>query len=92
MYVIMEPSGRVMIPKAVRKRLKLDPGEELEVYSYGTMVGFKKKRPMFELIDIMEEAVNQITKDRTITKPKRDEICESFENLKKTIQRVAYRQ
>ena len=90
-YVTMDDNGRLTIPRPVRDRLKFDPGEEYEVYSFGSWIGFKKKRPLFELIDLMEEAVDMIGKDRSITKSKREEIRLAFENLKLLIQGVAYR-
>lgn len=53
--------GRIVIPKEIRRTLRIREGESLEIYTEGEMVLLKKYSPMEDLNEISHELVNTIS-------------------------------
>lgn len=47
--VKVSPKFQVVIPKAIREALKLEPGEELQVYALDRTIYFSRPRSIKEL-------------------------------------------
>ena len=48
--ITIDRAGRVIIPKAVRDRLRLEPGDELEIETSGEEIMLRPSRPEAPLI------------------------------------------
>ena len=53
--------GRIVIPKEIRRTLRIREGESLEIYTEGEMVLLKKYSPMEDLGEISHELVNSVS-------------------------------
>ena len=53
--------GRIVIPKEIRRTLRIREGESLEIYTEGEVVLLKKYSPMEDLGEISHELVNTIS-------------------------------
>ena len=47
--VTISPKFQVVIPRAIRERLKLRPGQQVQVIAYGDRIEFIPLRPAHEL-------------------------------------------
>ena len=91
-YVVkMEPSGRVMIPISIRKRLKFGASDDLEVMTYGSCVCFRKPRTVIEMLDLMDDFEDAIKQDKSVKSFRKEEICEAYDNLKKLLLKEGYK-
>lgn len=53
--------GRIVIPKEIRRTLRIREGESLEIYTEGELIMLKKYSPMEDLSEISSELVNTIS-------------------------------
>lgn len=77
--------GRIVIPKEIRRTLRIRDGESLEIYVDKEMVALKKYSPMDDLEDIAKNLVDAIYQSiqQNVLVTDRDTILAVAGNLKK---------
>lgn len=53
--------GRVVIPKEIRRKMGIQEGDPLEIYTEGTMVCFAPYNPTDRIITILESAIEDLS-------------------------------
>lgn len=76
--------GRIVIPKEIRRNLRIRDGESLEIFVENDMIALKKFSPMEDLNDIASEIGGILSQclSRDIIITDRDKIISAFGNLK----------
>lgn len=79
--------GRVVIPKEIRKVLRIRDGEPLEIYVEGEKISLKKFSLIDSYKDLAKTLVEEVGKviDKTVFITNRDEIITCYGDLKKDI-------
>ncbi|MFA5843504.1 MAG: AbrB/MazE/SpoVT family DNA-binding domain-containing protein [Coriobacteriia bacterium] len=62
--VTISPKFQVVIPKSIRERLKLVPGQKVQVLGYGGRIEFLPVRPARELRGILRGLDTGLERDR----------------------------
>lgn len=62
--VTISPKFQVVIPREVRERLRLKPGEKVQVLVYGDRIEFVPVRPMRSMRGFLKGIDTSVARDR----------------------------
>lgn len=82
----MDDLGRIVIPKEIRRTLRIRDGEELEIYVDNDMVMLKKFSKVADLGNVSKKIIDVVSSlvEKTVLVSDRDQIIVGSGSLKKT--------
>jgi len=63
--VTISPKFQVVIPKSIRERLKLVPGQKVQVVAYGDRIEFIPVRPAAQMRGMLRGLDTSLERDRS---------------------------
>lgn len=74
MSVTISPKYQVVIPKEIRERLKLKPGQKVEFFEMDGVVYFFPEASMRDLFGLLKGAVNDFDREKEWADEERDRL------------------
>ena len=73
--------GRVVIPKEIRRTLRIREGDPLEIFVHDGMVCYKKYTPETDYLNTIESMLTDLSEDMDVALDKKEELKLKMEEI-----------